>query len=213
MARNKLKKFSRLNELKNVFDIKNPDVKDSLHSYFKDKKLFTLEIGCGHGDYSVELAQKFPERNFIGIDIKGARIYQGAIKSIELKINNIAFVLCRAERLNEIFLPKSIEEIYIPFPDPHVRRASQTKRLISPHFLKIYKELLVNSGTLHFKSDNQSLYEFTMTSILELKGQILHSTEDLHADDHKRFNSGIITNFEKHYIKNGRKIKYISFRF
>lgn len=213
MARSKLKKFSKLNEMTNVFDIKNTDTKEALHNYIKDRKHFTLEIGCGHGDYSVELAQKFPERNFIGIDIKSTRIYHGAIRSEELKLNNVAFVSIRAERLNEIFAAKSIEEIYIPFPDPHIRRASQNKRLVSPSFLKIYKELLVDSGLLHFKTDNQDLYEYTVKSIIDSQGKILHSTEDLYEDDAVKFSSNVITMFEKHYIKVGRKIKYICFKF
>lgn len=213
MARTKLKKFSKLNELEKVFNIKNPDIKERLHNYFIDGKNFTLEIGCGHGDYSVELAQKFPNRNFIGIDIKGARIYRGAMASEELKLNNVAFVITRAERLNEIFFPKSIEEIYIPFPEPHIRRTSQNRRLISPSFLKIYKELLVDSGILHFKTDNQDLFEYAIKSIADSEGEILHSTEDTYNDDHLNFGSEIMTSFEKHYINEGRKIKYICFRF
>jgi tRNA (guanine-N7-)-methyltransferase len=213
MARSKLKKFSKINELMNVFDIKNTDTKEALQNYFKDRKLFTLEIGCGHGDYSVELAQNFPKRNFIGIDIKSTRIYHGAIRSEELKLNNVAFVSIRVERLLEILVPKSIEEIYIPFPDPHVRRASQNKRLVSPSLLKIYKELLLDSGLLHFKTDNQGLFEYTIKSILDTQGKILHLTEDLHNDDNLRFSKGIMTSFEKHYINEGRKIKYICFRF
>lgn len=213
MARTKLKKFAKLNEMKNVFDIKKTNTKEELYDYFKNRKQFTLEIGCGHGDYSVELAQKFPERNFIGIDIKGARIYQGAMQSKELKLNNVAFVSTRAERLNEIFQPGSIEEIYIPFPDPHLRRASQNKRLISPHFLRIYQELLVDSGLLHFKTDNQSMFEYTIDCIMDLRGNILHSSEDLHYDSNLKLSTRILTNFEKHYISQGRKIKYICFNF
>ncbi|MDH3267671.1 MAG: tRNA (guanosine(46)-N7)-methyltransferase TrmB [Ignavibacteria bacterium] len=213
MARTKLKKFTKLSKLTNVFNIKSPDIKETLHNYFKAGKNFTLEIGCGHGDYSVELAQKFPNRNFIGIDIKGARIYRGAMVTEELKLNNVAFVITRAERLNEIFIPKSIEEIYIPFPEPHVRRTSQNRRLISPSFLKIYKELLVDSGILHFRTDSQELFEYAIKSIADSQGEILHLTEDLHNDENLKIKSIIMTSFEKHYINGGRKIKYICFRF
>ena len=101
MARTKNKRLLKLNELKNVFSIKSQDIKESLKNYFQSENNFTLEIGCGHGDYSVELAQKFPDRNFIGIDVKGARIFNGATKAIELKLNNVEFVLTKAERLNE----------------------------------------------------------------------------------------------------------------
>ena len=144
MARTKLKRFSRLNELTNVFNIKNPDLKETLKNYFSSSSNFTLEIGCGQGEYSVALAQQHPDRNFIGIDVKGARIYKGAMKAIELKLKNVAFVLTRAERLNEILDSKSVEEIYLPFPDPHVRRKSQDRRLISNRFLNIYKQLIIN---------------------------------------------------------------------
>jgi tRNA (guanine-N7-)-methyltransferase len=213
MARTKLKRLSKLSELTNVFSFKSPEHHISLFNFFKNKKHFTLEIGCGHGDYSIELAQKFPERYFLGVDVKGARIFKGAMKALELKINNVAFVIARVESLNEIFLPKSIEEIYIPFPEPHIKRSIQNRRLISLLLLKIYKELLVESGLLHFKTDNQFLFEYAVKSILDSQGKILYSTEDLYKNDDIKFNSGIITGFEKHYINQGRKIKYVCFRF
>jgi tRNA (guanine-N7-)-methyltransferase len=207
MARTKHKRLLKLNELKNVFSINSQDIKESLKNYFQSENIFTLEIGCGHGDYSVELAQKFPERNFIGVDVKGARIFNGAIKALDLKLNNVAFVLTKAERLNEIFLSKSIEEIYIPFPEPHQKRSNQNRRLISPSFL------LIDSGVLHFKTDNSELFEYAFKNILGSNGKILLSTEDLHNDENLIFSSGIMTIFEKHYINQGRKINYICFRF
>jgi len=213
MARSKLKKFSKLNELMNVFDIKNTDIKEALHNYFKDGKHFTLEIGCGHGDYSVELGQKFPERNFIGIDMKGTRIYRGAMRSEELKLKNVAFVSIRAERLLEILVPKSIEEIYIPFPDPHFRRANLNRRLISPVLLKVYKGLLIDSGKVHFKTDNKALYEYALKTITVFGCSVQKATDNLYEKSDSKFASNILTTFEKHYLKEGRKIKYICFRF
>jgi tRNA (guanine-N7-)-methyltransferase len=213
MARTKQKRLLKLNELKNVFSINSQDIKESIKNYFHSENNFTLEIGCGHGDYSVELAQKFPERNFIGIDVKGARIFNGAIKALELKLKNVVFVLTKAERLNEFLQPKSVIEIYIAFPEPHLKRSNQNRRLIFPSFLKLYKELLIDSGVLHFKTDNSELFEYAFKNILESNGKILHSTEDLHNDDNLRFSSGIMTIFEKHYINEGKKIKYICFKF
>ncbi len=140
MARTKLKRLLKISELENVFNIKDLDIKETLKNYFKNQKIYTLEIGCGHGDYSIELAKKFPERNFIGIDVKGARIYNGARKVLDLNLNNAAFIITKAEWLNEIFESKSIEEIYIPFPDPHVRRSNQSRRLISQQLLMLYKK-------------------------------------------------------------------------
>jgi tRNA (guanine-N7-)-methyltransferase len=213
MARTKLKRLSRVKDLPNVFSLMDADIQKALHKYFKSQELYTIEIGCGHGDYSVELALKFPNRNFIGIDVKGARIFNGAMKAIELKLENIAFLLAKAEKLNEIFQTKSVEEIYIPFPDPHVRRANHSRRLISPFFLKIYKELLIDSGLLHFKTDNKGLYDYALKTISVFGCEILYSTEHLYENDEVKFSSNVITLFEKHYIKDGRKIKYICFKF
>ena len=213
MARTKLKRLSKLNELQNVFNIKDPDIKETLKNYFKSQDLYTLEIGCGHGDYSVELAQKYPERNFVGIDVKGARIFKGATRALELNLTNAAFIVTKAEWLNEIFELKSIEEIYIPFPDPHVRRSNQSRRLISPQLLKLYKELLSDSGCIHFKTDNQGLYGYALKSIIECNGKLIHNVEDLHTKENLTLNTGIITNYEKHYLNKGRRIKYICFRF
>jgi tRNA (guanine-N7-)-methyltransferase len=210
MARTKLKKLSIVKDLPNVFDLETEAVQNEINDYFKPDHLFTLEIGCGHGDYSIELAKRFPKRVFIGIDIKGARVYLGAMKAIEEKLDNVAFIVGRAEKLNEAFKFKSVEEIYIPFPDPHVRRANENRRLISDHFLKVYKELLTDSGVIHFKTDNQGLYEYVQKIISEFGCEILYSTENLYNGESK-FEPGIITNFEKHYVKDGRRIKYIRF--
>jgi tRNA (guanine-N7-)-methyltransferase len=212
MARTKLKRLSKVKELPNVFDLETEAVQSAIQNYFKPGNIFTLEIGCGHGDYSFELAKRFPERNFIGIDIKGARVFLGAMKAIEEKLDNVAFIVGRAEKLNEAFKNKSIEEIYIPFPDPHVRRANQNRRLISNHFLKMYQELLTDSGVIHFKTDNQGLYEYALRVISEFGCKILYSSENLYFDEGESEHN-IITNFEKHYIKEGRKIRYIRFRF
>jgi tRNA (guanine-N7-)-methyltransferase len=213
MARTKLKRLLKLSELPNIFSVKKPDVKQSLKEYFRKDKLFTLEIGCGHGDYSVELAQKYPGKNFVGIDVKGARIYKGATFALELKLTNVAFVLTKAENLNEIFEPKSIEEIYIPFPEPHQKRSNHDRRLISLAFIKLYKELLVDSGQLHFKTDNPELYEYAIKNIIESDGIILQKTEDFHNCNNAKVNYGILTTFEKHYIMKSKKIKYINARF
>ena len=213
MARTKLKRLSKVKELPNVFSLQNPDVKDAIKDYFKSKNRFTIEIGCGHGDYSIELAQKFPGRNFIGIDVKGARIFNGALKAIDHNLGNAAFIIAKAEKLNEIFQPKSIEEIFIPFPDPHVKQTRQNRRLISPFFLKIYKELLIDSGLIHFKTDNKGLYDYALKTVTDFGCEILYSTDHLYEIDAAKFSLNVITMFEKHYIKGGRKIRYICFRF
>jgi tRNA (guanine-N7-)-methyltransferase len=212
MARTKLKRLIQVKDLPNVFLLKEKDVESSIRSYFKSNQIFTLEIGCGHGNYSVELAKRFPTRNFIGIDVKGARIFKGAVKALDEKLVNVAFLVGRAERLNEILPAKSVEEIFIPFPDPHIRRASHNRRLISPNFLKIYHYLLTDSGEVNFKTDNQNLFEYALKVITGFGGKILYSTDHLYADNSKD-SSEIKTSFEEHYIKDGRRIKLIKFKF
>jgi tRNA (guanine-N7-)-methyltransferase len=213
MARTKQKRLSKVKELPNVFSLLDPDVKKAISNYFESSKPFTIEIGCGHGDYSIELAQIFPDKNFIGVDVKGARIFNGALKAIDQNLDNVAFLIAKAESLGEIFQPKSIQEIFIPFPDPHVRRASYYKRLISPGLLKIYKELIIDSGLVHFKTDNQALYEYALNTISDFGCEIIHISEHLYDNAVAEFPSNVITMFEKHYIKNGRRIKYICFKF
>ena len=209
MARTKQKKLDALITLPNVFNAEDQNVRESLTKYFASAGPFTIEIGCGHGDYSVELAQKFPDRNFVGIDVKGARIFKGSTKVLELNLKNVAFVLIKAENLKDIFLPKEIEEIFIPFPEPHQKRTNHNRRLISSSFINLYKELLIDSGLLHFKTDNSELFEYAVKNILDAKGKILFKTEDFHGENEVEYNYGILTSFEKHYLKENRKIKYI----
>ena len=213
MARTKQKRLSKVKELPNVFFQENSDLKEKLKNFYKSKSLITVEIGCGHGDYSIELAQIFPQRNFIGVDVKGARIFNGALKAIDKNLGNVAFLIAQAEKLNEILQTKSVEAIYIPFPDPHVRRANQNRRLISPDFLTIYKELLHDNGLIHLKTDNKGLYDYSLKAVKNFGCKILHSTDHLYENEDAQFPSNVITLFEKHYIKDGRRIKYICFKF
>lgn len=213
MARTKLNRLSQVIKFDNVFTYSEPNLKELISKYFNGERLFTLEVGCGNGDYSIESAQKFPQRNFIGIDVKGARVYNGAVKALQLKLKNTAFIITKAEALLEIFNPKSIEEIYVPFPDPHPRRTSQERRLISSTFLNIYKELLIDSGLIHFKTDNENLFRYGIKSISDFGAKILLSTENLDEKKDSKNISDVLTSFEKHYVKKGRSIKYICFKF
>ena len=213
MARTKLQRLIKVKDFSNVLSLKHPDIREAIMHHFKAKKLFTIEIGCGHGDYSVDLAQQFPDRNFIGLDVKGARIYQGAAKALKLSLYNVAFIIAKAEKLNEIFQHKSVEEIYIPFPDPHFRRANQNRRLISQYFLNVYEQLLTNSGLIHFKTDNQLLYDYAIKAITDFGCTILFSTEHLYENSEVTISANVMTSFEKHYVKQGRKIMYICFKF
>jgi tRNA (guanine-N7-)-methyltransferase len=135
------------------------------------------------------------------------------MNALDAKLDNVAFIVGKAEKLNEILPLKTVEEIYIPFPDPHVRRANQNRRLISPLFLNIFKEILIDSGLVYFKTDNKGLFEYTLKTISDCGGKILDATDNLYKNSKLNPTSVITTLYEKHYIKAGRKIMYIRFKF
>jgi tRNA (guanine-N7-)-methyltransferase len=213
MARTKLKRLDAIKELNNVFSFRDPDIRKTLLDYFSSSGKFTVEIGCGHGDYSVELAKVFPDKNFVGIDVKAARVYHGALRASINNLPNVAFVISRAEKLCELFPQKSLEEIYIPFPDPHLRRANHNRRLITHDFLQIYSQLLLNNGRIHFKTDNSELYEYALKIIKEFGCKVVFNSSDLYAATTEIIGWNVKTSFESHYIKKGRGIYYICFQF
>jgi tRNA (guanine-N7-)-methyltransferase len=213
MARTKFRRIQKTKEMQNVFTFEDFKVNSKFPDFFANNKLFSLEIGCGHGDYSVEFGSRFPERNFVGIDLKAARIFNGAVKAEELKLNNVIFIIGRAERLEEVFPQYSVEEIYIPFPDPHFRRKSEKRRLISPFFLNIYKRLLTESGEIHFKTDNEDLFHYALKSISDFGCKILHLSRHVYDSDTLKKNFGIVTTYERFYIHEGKRIMYLRFKF
>ena len=210
MARKKLKRLKEVHKLPNVFSDENENVEELLNYYFGNKKPFTLEIGCGHGDYTIELAKMYPERNFIGIDYKGDRIYAAAEKSIGLNLKNAAFLVSGAEKLSDIFSKEKIEEIFIPFPDPHYPRKS-FKRLVAKNFLNIYKNIVTKKTKGHLKTDNEELYNYTLNILNTENCKIHFSTSNLYAEQGLDHYHTIKTKYEKHYINEGKEIKYICF--
>jgi tRNA (guanine-N7-)-methyltransferase len=213
MARKKHIKIKQVHELPNVFSLKDENLLNRIKEYFSKEEKFTLELGCGHGDYSIELAALHPDRNFIGIDIKAARIYNGAIIVNDLNLKNTAFIISRAERIGEIFPQNSIEEIYIPFPDPHIKRKSEPRRLVSKEFLKIYNSILFKNGKVHLKTDSEMIFNYTLKTINDFGCNIFNFSKDLYANSGEIISNEVITKYEQHYLKEGRTIKYICFGF
>lgn len=212
MPRTKLKKIKEVGDFPNVFDIKDEPTEKDLRSYFGNKNPITLEIGCGEGDYTLSLAQMFPNRNFLGIDFKGARIHTGARFAVAKKIKNAAYLWMNAEKLNEFFQEEKIEEIFITFPEPHVKRRAERKRLISPRFLEIYKKIIQPNAKIHLKTDNSFLYNYAM-KVLNDKGiKILYASPDLYSEDNLTDIQKLTTRYERYYLNEGRKIKYIEFQ-
>ena len=175
----------------------------------------TLEVGCGKGEYTVGLAQRYPERNFLGLDIKGERIWRGSTRAQEMGLTNVGFVRMRAEALAAQFAPGELSEIWITFPDPRPRDRDIKRRLTSPRFLSLYEQLLIPGGLLHLKTDNEGLFEFTLETLAARSGaRIERFTRDLYAEIGADFTEAqaIQTNFEGKYRAIGIPIKYAQFR-
>ena len=212
MARKKLKRLKEVQKLPNVFSSENENVEELLNFYFGNRKPFTLEIGCGHGDYTIELAKMYPERNFIGIDYKGDRIYAAAEKAIGLNLKNAAFLVSGAEKLAEIFSKKKVEEIFIPFPDPHYPRKS-FKRLVTNNFLNIYKSIVNEKAKGNLKTDSEELYKYSLNILRTENCKIHFATSNLYAERGLDHHHSIKTKYEKQYLEEGKEIKYICFGF
>ena len=224
--RNKLQKFADLLSFKNVyenFDPKNPellgegghpqDLKGKWGAeHFKNNRPITLELACGRGEYSLGMARMFPKRNFIGVDIKGARIWQGARIAIEEGLQNVAFIRTRIEQIALFFEPHEISEIWITFPDPFPRKSKVNRRLTAPIFLEQYRKILKPGGMMHLKTDADSLFEFTKSSLLEdKKVNICFMDDDIYSRELPYEELTIKTYYERMHLADGKTIKYIRF--
>ena len=172
----------------------------------------TLELGCGKGEYTISLARRFPERNFIGIDIKGARIWRGAKTAQEEALKNVAFLRTRIELILSFFSRDEVEELWITFPDPQEKRRRWKKRLTGPRFLNLYRQFLVDNGTIHLKTDNNLLYRYTLRLLRHNNLEIVHEADDLYTSEMADDLRTIRTHYESQYLEEGKTIHYLAFR-
>lgn len=196
-------------------DIFNRDheLKGKWHSsWFGNDNPIVLELGCGKGEYTVGLSEHFPEKNFVGIDIKGARIWKGAKESFQKGIPNVSFLRTRIEFITSFFAPGEVDEIWITFPDPQLKRKREKKRLPGPYFLNLYRKILRNGGLIHLKTDNKELYEYALGVVMNNKLEIVTSTPDLYKDLPGDPMLSIQTHYEKIFLAQGIPIKYLLFR-
>jgi tRNA (guanine-N7-)-methyltransferase len=178
--------------------------------FFSNTNPIILELGCGKGEYTVGLAEKYPEKNFIGIDFKGARLWRGAKTVREKKMKNVAFIRTQVDHVNKFFGPGEISEIWITFPDP--QPGKERKRLTAPLFLDRYRILLCPDGILHLKTDDLDFYNYTLEIIEQYHHPVLFSTDDLY---HSGFSEDVIsirTFYENMWLEIGKKICYIKFK-
>jgi tRNA (guanine-N7-)-methyltransferase len=219
VGKNKLTRWTELGSYDNVIQPEIGDVAGKDHplkgrwnqELFKNKNPIVLELGCGKGEYTVGLANNFLYKNFIGIDIKGARIWRGAKTANEQKLPNVAFLRTRIEFINSFFSEDEVDEIWITFPDPHPGGRNSNKRLTSPWFLNSYRLFLKDKGIIHLKTDNKELYEFTGKVLSYNSLETIRSLNDLYAEKIDSILS-IRTHYEKIFLDEGLKINYLSFR-
>jgi tRNA (guanine-N7-)-methyltransferase len=182
--------------------------------YFKNDNDIVLELACGRGEYTVGLAREFPNRNFIGIDIKGARIWNGSGIAEKENLNNVAFLRVHIQNVEEYFAPKEVSEIWVVHPDPRPKKSDRHRRLTHPRFLEIYKNIICKDGIVRLKTDNTGLYEYTL-EILNERNDIrnLEFTDDLYNSSMYAEHYGIKTRYEEEFTAEGHDIKYLKFSF
>jgi tRNA (guanine-N7-)-methyltransferase len=215
MGKDKLRRFAEIETFSNVLQLDAGKVYKGQWGtgFFKNNNPVVLELACGKGEYTVNLAQMFPNKNFIGIDYKGNRIWRGAKTALEEGVNNVAFLRMQIENLVDYFAAGEVDEIWITFPDPQPQLSREKKRLTSPRFLNMYEQVLREGGCVNLKTDNDGLYQYSVDKIAELKLPSHIQTADLY---HSEFADEVLcikTYYEKKYLKDNKNINYLKFSF
>jgi tRNA (guanine-N7-)-methyltransferase len=215
VGKDKLKRFAEIDTFSNVLqlDAGKPFKGKWDADFFKNNNPVVLELACGKGEYTVNLARLFPQKNFIGIDYKGNRIWRGAKTALEESVNNVAFLRIQIENLLDYFNPGEVDEIWITFPDPQPQLSREKKRLTSPRFLDKYKLLLKAGGFVNLKTDNDGLHAYTAEKITELGLNRHIQTEHLYNSEYADEVLSIKTYYEKKYLKDNKNINYLKFSF
>ena len=213
MAKNKTERYAALPGMDNVYFPDEILPGEWSGCVFGNNRPITLELACGGGEYTLELAARYPQRNFIGVDIKGERIYKGARKALDGNITNVAFFRAYIQFLDRYIKCETdnVEEIWITFPDPYPKKSKKRKRLTSPFFLDIYRRIILPNRSVHLKTDSELLYSFTLESLKEEGCTIVRSTSDLYNSSMVDEVLSIKTMYEKQHLEDGKTIKYVEF--
>ena len=210
MGQKKLIRFEAIKGYENVFEYP-VNAKGTWNAFFKNDNPITLELACGKGEYAVGLCKMHPSRNFIGIDIKGNRIWRGATNALELGLKNVAFIRSLIDKVPDYFNPSEIDEIWITFPDPQLRGSKAKKRLTHPKFLRLYQQILKPGGTIHLKTDSPDLYQFTKLVINLFELPLLEDMDNVYAGTNIKPELHIKTHYEGLDIAGSNRIHYLSF--
>jgi tRNA (guanine-N7-)-methyltransferase len=221
-SKNKLKRFKENETFSNVIQPTRQEVFDDTlklkgnwsKTFFKNEQPVVLELGCGKGEYSVNLAKMFPEKNFLGIDIKGARFWKGAKTSLEEKIINVGFLRTQIELVDLLFDENEIDEIWITFPDPQIKYKRTKHRMTNPEFLKKYKKILKPKGVVHLKTDSEYMHGYTLGLLQGLDLKIEYAHHDVYGTTNApKEVTEIQTYYESQYLAIRKKITYLRFNF
>jgi len=215
VGKDKLRRFAEVETFANVLQLDEgkPLKGQWSKEHFKNNNPVVLELACGKGEYTINLAQLFPDKNFIGVDYKGNRIWRGAKTALEEGVDNVAFLRIQIENLLDYFAKGEIDEIWITFPDPQPQLSREKKRLTSPRFLEKYTEVLKPGGYVNLKTDNDGLYAYTAEKIQELKLKEHVNTADLYHSEFADEVLSIKTYYEKKYLADNKNINYLKFSF
>lgn len=212
MGKSKLEKFAELKTFENVFE-RDGKMKGKWRTdFFKNDAKLTLELACGKGEYTRGLAKIFPDENFIGMDIKGNRIWTAQDRAKKEELSNVAFIRDQIDLIEEYFEEGEVDEIWITFSDPFLKPGKSKYRLTSSKFIPHYKKVLKKGGLVHLKTDNDVLYNFTLDEIKENNYTIIHNHDDIYGQKVTHLTHEIQTYYEQKHLKNGLTIKYICFQ-
>ncbi|PVW14178.1 tRNA (guanosine(46)-N7)-methyltransferase TrmB [Marixanthomonas spongiae] len=221
-SKNKLKRFKENETFENVIQPTREEVfSNSLKlkgnwkkNFFKNNKPLMLELGCGKGEYSVNLARNYPDHNFLGIDIKGARFWRGAKTALEENLDNVGFLRTQIELIDLLFEENEVDEIWITFPDPQIKYKRTKHRLTNEEFLNKYRKILKPGGLVHLKTDSEFMHGYTLGLLHGLGEEIDYAHHDVYGNPHSpKEVTSIQTFYEQQYLEQNKKITYIRFRF
>ena len=215
MAKHKLQRFAENETFTNLFQHQNYDVRNDAfplkgkwgQDYFHNDHPIVVEVGCGRGEYTVAMSRAFPDKNFVGMDRKGARLWRGCKDAILENLTNAAFIRGQIDDIDRYFAPGEVSEIWVTFPDPQPKKAR--RRLVSPNFVERYRNVWGEKGVLHLKTDSRLLYEYLLETAAEENWHITNNIEDVYAQAGYPFLTEIQTFYEKKWLEEGSLISYI----
>lgn len=210
MAQKKLKRFGEIKTFSNVLEYPE-NMKGRWKDFFKNENQLVLELACGKGEYAIGLAQLYPGKNFIGLDIKGNRLWVGAKYALEHHLENVAFLRTQIDKITAYFAKNEVEEIWITFPDPQLRMSKAKKRLTHPKFLRLYHQILTPGAKIHLKTDSPDLYDFTKLVIKLYNLNVLIDIPEVYKMEPLTEDLAIKTHYEKLDIARSNRIFYICF--